>query len=104
LGPHDVVFKKPVESKDHLKPLYIHGHLDGTSIARMLVNGGSAVNMMPYSNVKKLRKTNAELIKMNTITGIGGDGLIGPKGVASMELTVGSKTTPHCIFHRGDTR
>jgi hypothetical protein len=71
----------------------------------MLVNGGSAVNMMPYSNVKKLRKTNVELIKMNmTITGIRGDGLIGPKGVASMELTVGSKTTPHCIFHRGDTR
>jgi hypothetical protein len=32
------------------------------------------------------------------ITGIGGDGPISPKGVASMELTVGSKTIPSAFF------
>jgi hypothetical protein len=99
LGPQDVVFKKPVESEDHLKPMYIRGHLDGTPVARMLVDGGAAVNVMPYATFKKLGKTDAKLIKTNMmLTGIGGDVPISPKGVASMELTVGSKTTPTAFF------
>jgi hypothetical protein len=58
-----------------------------------------AANVMPYSTFKKFGKTNVELIKMNmTIIGIGGEGPIGPKGVASMELTVGSKTIPTAFF------
>jgi hypothetical protein len=82
-----------------LKPLYIRGHLDGTPVARMLVDGGAAVNVMPYSTFKKPGKTDAELIKMNMmITCIRGDGSIGPMGIASMELTVGSKTTPTALF------
>jgi hypothetical protein len=68
-------------------------------VARMLVDGGIAVNVMPYSTFKKLGKTDAELIKTNmTITGIGGEGPIGPKGVVSMELTMGSKTIPTAFF------
>jgi hypothetical protein len=99
LGPQDVVFKKPAESGDHLKPLYIRGHLNGTPVAHMLVDGGAAVNVMPYSTFKKLGKTDAELIKTNMmIMGIRGDGPIGPKGVASLELTIGSKTIPTALF------
>jgi hypothetical protein len=97
LGPQDAIFK--VESGDHLKLLYVHGHLDGTPVARMLVDGGAAMNMMPYSTFKKLGKINVELIKMNMIiTSIGGEGPIGPKGIASMELTEGSKTIPTVFF------
>jgi hypothetical protein len=82
-----------------LKPLYIRGHLDGTLVARMLVDGGAAVNVMPYSTFKKLGKTNAKLIKTNmTIMGIGRDVPIVPKGIASMELTVGSRTIPTSFF------
>jgi hypothetical protein len=33
LGPQDTIFKKPVELGDHLKSLYIHGHLDSTPVA-----------------------------------------------------------------------
>jgi len=65
----------------------------------MLVDGGAAVNVMSYATFKKLGKSNTELIKTNmTLTGIGGDGPIGPKGVASMELTIGSKTIPNAFF------
>jgi hypothetical protein len=99
LGPQDAVFKKQAESEDHLKLLYIRGHLNGMPVAHMLVDGGATVNMMPYSTFKKHGKTDAELIKTNmTITGIGGDGSIGPKGVVSMELTVISKTIPTAFF------
>jgi hypothetical protein len=99
LGPLDAIFKKSVESGDYLKPLYIHRHLDDTPMARMLVGGGTTMNVMSYSTFKKLGKIDAELIKMNMmIMGIRGDGPIGPKGVASMEPTVGSKTIPTAFF------
>jgi hypothetical protein len=82
LGQQDAIFKKPAELEDHLKPLYIHGLLNGMLVAHMLVDGGAAMNAMHYSTFKKLGKTDAELVKMNmTFTGIGGDGPIGPKGI-----------------------
>jgi hypothetical protein len=54
LGSQDIVFKKLVESEDHLKPLYIHGHLDSTPVARMLVDAGTAVNVMPCATSRSL--------------------------------------------------
>jgi hypothetical protein len=99
LGPQDAIFKKPMELEDHLKLLYIRGHLNGIPVARMLVDGGATVNVMPYFTFKKLGKTDAELIKMSmTLTGIGGDGPISPKGVTFVKLTMGSKTIPTAFF------
>jgi hypothetical protein len=37
-----------------MKPLYVRGHIDGMPISRMLVDGGAAINLMPYSVFKKL--------------------------------------------------
>jgi hypothetical protein len=104
LGPQDAIFKKPVESGDHLKPLYIRGHLDGTPLAHMLVDGGTVVNVMPYSTFKKLGKTDAELIKTNmTITGIRGDGPSVLRVSHRWTSPWGARRS-HCILHRGDTR
>ena len=98
-GPRDAVFQKPKDSDNHLKPLYIRGHLDGTPISRMLVDGGAIINVMPYSLFKKLSRSDDELVKTNmTINGVGGGEPIGAKGVASMELTVGSKTIAPTFF------
>jgi hypothetical protein len=55
-GPKEVAFTKPKESVNHLKPLFVRGHIDGISIAKMLVDGGVAVNLMPYSLYRKLGK------------------------------------------------
>jgi hypothetical protein len=41
-GPKEVIFTKPKESVNHLKPLFMCGHIDGIPIARMLVDGGAA--------------------------------------------------------------
>jgi hypothetical protein len=98
-GPRDVVFQKSKGSENHLKLRYIRGHLDGTSISRMIVDGGAIIHLMPYSFVKKMCKSNEGLIKTNMmINDIGGGDPIGAKGVASMELTVGSKTSAIVFF------
>jgi hypothetical protein len=55
-GPKEAAFTKPKESVNHLKSLFVHGHIDGIPIAKMLVDGGAAVNLMPYSLYRKLGK------------------------------------------------
>ena len=70
-GPRDAVFKKPKESNNHLKVLYMRGHVNGKLISRMLVDGGAIVNLMPYSLYKKLGEKDEELIKTNmTVSGV----------------------------------
>ena len=39
-GPREAVFQKPKESDNHLKALYMRGHINGRLISRMLVDGG----------------------------------------------------------------
>jgi hypothetical protein len=67
------MFEKPEESSQHLKPLYVRGHINGKSISRMLINSGAAVNLMSYSVFKKLGREDDELVKTNLmLNGMGG--------------------------------
>jgi hypothetical protein len=63
LGLKEAVFEKPEESSQHLKPLYIQGHIDGKLMSEMLIDGGVVVNLMPYSIFKKLGREDDELVK-----------------------------------------
>ena len=95
-GLKDAVFTKPEESVNHVKPLYVRGHLDGRPISRMLVDGGAVIN---DSLFRKLGKVDEELVKTNmTLAGVGGEKPIEAKGIASMELTIGSKTIATAFF------
>ena len=92
-GPREAVFQKPSDKDNHLKALYMRGHINGKSVTRMLVDDRAILNLMPYSLYKKLGGQDEELIKTNTrISGIGGSEPIGAKGVASMEVIIESKT------------
>jgi hypothetical protein len=98
-GPREAVFHKPKESDNHLKALYMRGHINGRPISHMLVDGGAIVNLMPNLLYKKLGGTDEELIKTNmTVSGVDGGDPIGAKGVASMELIVGSKMLVTVFF------
>jgi hypothetical protein len=96
-GPKVAAFTKPKESVNHLKPLF--GHIDGIPIAKMLVDGGVTVNLMPYSLYRKLGKQDDKLVKTNmTLSGVGTDISIKAKGVTSVEITIGTKTLAAAIF------
>jgi hypothetical protein len=98
-GPKEAVFTKPKESVNHLKLLFVRGHIDGVPIARMLVDGGAAVNLMPYSLYRKLGKQDDNLFRTNmTLSGVGSDSPIKAKGVTSVELTIGTKTLAAAFF------
>jgi hypothetical protein len=72
LRPKEVVFEKPEESSQHMKPLYMRGHIDRRPISRMLIDGGIAINLMPDSIFKKLGREDDELMKTNlTLNDVG---------------------------------
>jgi hypothetical protein len=54
LIPKEVVFEKPEESSQHLKPLCFWCHIDRKPISRMIIDGGAAVNLMSYAVFKRL--------------------------------------------------
>jgi hypothetical protein len=98
LSPKEVVFEKPEESSQHLMPMYIWGHIDGRPVSRMLVDGGAAINLMPYSVFKKLGREDDKLVKTNlTLNGVG-DNQMEVCGVISMELTIGTKSLATASF------
>jgi hypothetical protein len=98
-GPKEAAFTKPKESVNHLKPLFVRGHIDGIPIAKMLVDEGAAVNLMPYSLYRKLGKQDDELVKTNmTLSDVGTDSSIKDRGVTSVELTIGTKTLAAAFF------
>jgi hypothetical protein len=98
LGVECAMFKKPENPGAHRKPLFIRGHLDGTPIRQMLVDGGASINIMPLSPFKKLGHIEGDLKHTNlSLSGFVGDP-IEPKGVICKVVTVGSKTVSTTFF------
>jgi hypothetical protein len=98
LGPKEVMLKKPKESSQHLKSLYVQGHIDGMPIYMMLIDSGTAINLMPYSMFKKLGWEDNELVKTNLTLNGAGDNPMEARGVVSMDLTVGTKLLATAFF------
>jgi hypothetical protein len=40
-GPKEAIFLKPKVTENHLKALYLKGHINGKPVSRMLVDGGA---------------------------------------------------------------
>ena len=58
LEPLPATFEKPEDEKrQHLKALFLKGFIDGKPVTKMLVDGGAAVNIMPYVMLRRLGKS-----------------------------------------------
>ena len=63
LEPLPATFEKPEDDKrQHLKAL--KGFVDGKHFTKMLVDGGAAVNIMPYVMLRELGKNQDDLTKI----------------------------------------
>jgi hypothetical protein len=62
LEPRQAIFEKPDDEKrQHLKALFLKGFVNGEPVTRMLVDGGAAVNLMPYTMPRKIGKSDEDL-------------------------------------------
>jgi hypothetical protein len=99
LGRSQSFFEKPREKNyKHLKALYLKGYINGHLVNQMLVDTGAAVNIMPYSVLRRLRRPAEDLIKTNvTLSDFNGQASKA-QGILNVDLTVGSKTVPTSFF------
>jgi hypothetical protein len=65
LGATCALFEKLENSGVHMKPLFIWGDLDGTSIGHMLIDGGASINILLLSLFKKLDHVDGDLKHTN---------------------------------------
>jgi hypothetical protein len=98
LGAECAMFEKPENPGAHMKPLFIWGHLDGTLIRHILVDGGASVNILSLSLFKKLSHVKGDLKCTNlSLSGFAGDPTAAKK-IIYKEVTVGSETMPKSFF------
>jgi len=51
------IFEKPADDeRQHLKALFVKGRVDGQPMTKILIDGGAAINIMPYAVYQKLGK------------------------------------------------
>jgi hypothetical protein len=99
LQPVPATFEKPEDEKCwHLKALFMRGFVDGKPVTKMLVDGGAAVNIMPYVMLRKLWKSSDDLTKTDMMLK-DFEGVVSPAlGALCVDLTIGSKTLPTTFF------
>ncbi|GKV34835.1 hypothetical protein SLEP1_g43177 [Rubroshorea leprosula] len=98
-----IIFEKPEERMArHIRPLYIHAHLDGMPINRVLVDNGATANVLPTCILHKIGKSLGDLMETEvTISDFTG-GVNRSRGILPVELTVGNRTLM-CAFFVVDT-
>ena len=78
LEPLPTTFEKPEDEKrQHLKALFLKGFIGGKPVTKMLVDGGVAVNIMPYVMLRKLGKSQDDLTKTDMMLK-GFEGVVSP--------------------------
>ena len=66
--PQKVILEKPsVEMTRHRKPLYVKAHLNGRSVSKVLIDNGSAVNVMPLRMLRALGMSINDLIETEVV-------------------------------------
>jgi len=99
LDPMTAIFEKPANNeRQHLKALFVKGRVDGQPMTKIFVDGGAAINIMPYAVYRKLGKGDQDLTKTDMMLK-DFEGNVSPvKGAICVELTIGSKTLPTTFF------
>lgn len=85
--------KHSFQVSKHLRALKINAWIDGHPISKVLVDGGSTLNLIPSKLLRKLGKRDEEIISSNIqLSNFTGE-VMEVKGIFVANLTVGSKTS-----------
>ena len=93
------IFDKPgYKERKHLKPLFMKGYINGKPMTKMLIDGGAAVNLMPYAMYRKLGLGEEDMIQTDMMLK-DFEGAVSPaKGAICVDFTIWSKTLPTTFF------
>jgi len=99
LDPMTAIFEKPADDESqHLKALFVKGRVDGQSMTKIHVDGGAAINIMPYAVYQKLGKGDQDLTTTDMMLEDFEWNVYPVKGAICVELTIGSNTLLTTFF------
>jgi len=92
-------FEKPADDeRQHLKDLFIKGRVDGQPMTNILVDGGAAINIMPYAVYRKLGRGDQDLTKTDMMPKDFEGNVCPVKWAICVELTIGNNTLSTTFF------
>ena len=99
LDPMTAIFEKLADDeRQHLKALFVKVRVDGQPTTKILIDGGAAINIMPYAVYRKLGKGDQDLTKTDMMLKDFEWNVSPIKGAICVELTISSKTLPTTFF------
>jgi hypothetical protein len=90
-------FDKPTKSRQ-MRPLYLRGYVNGKPLTKMFVDGGAAVNVMPYTTFRKLGMGPGDLTPTSIILNDFARNPSNTKDCVHVDLMIGSKTLLTTFF------
>ncbi|CAL2272386.1 unnamed protein product [Prunus armeniaca] len=87
-----VFFTRPTRSMTrHLRPLFISARINGVPFKKVLIDGGAAVNILPFKRLEKFGKSKSDLIPTElTVSNFTGT-ITATHGILIAEFEVGLK-------------
>ena len=93
--PQKVILEKPiVEMTRHIKILYERAHLNGIPVSKVLIDNGSAINVMPLRMLRALGRSISDMIETEVTV----SAFIGEVSNTLEILPIGSKTSLFAFF------
>jgi hypothetical protein len=90
-------FDKPAKNR-YMRPLYLRGYVNGKPLTKMFVDGGVAVNVMPYTTFRKLGMGPRDLTPTSIVLNDFAGNPSNTKGCVHVDLMIGSKTLLTTFF------
>ncbi|KAM1158439.1 hypothetical protein ACFXTH_031811 [Malus domestica] len=94
-----MVFRRPnILLANHLKPIYVAAHLEGVPFKRILIDGGSAVNVLPAKQMMKMGRRIEDLIPTDLTVSSFSGAITKTHGILPIEVDLGSKQIMLAFF------
>ncbi|XP_068339053.1 uncharacterized protein [Pyrus communis] len=94
-----MVFSRPnLTLANHLKPIYVTTHLEGVLFKRVLIDGGAAVKVLPFKQMKRVFRSEEDLILTDlTVSSFSGT-ITKTHGIFHLDVDLGSKKIMSAFF------
>ena len=75
----------------HIKPLYVRDHFNGRPVSKVLIDNGSAINVMPLKMLKALGRSISDLIETEVALSAFTREVSKTLGILPIDITIGNK-------------
>ncbi|KAM2349872.1 hypothetical protein ACFX1X_013327 [Malus domestica] len=94
-----IVFSRPsLTLANHLKPIYATSHMKGVHFKRILIDGGVAVNVLPFKQMKRVCRSGEDLIPTDLTISSFFLAITKTHWILPLEVDLGSKQIMLALF------